>query len=101
MDEMPNFDQPHETPADAPKKPRRKPMKHAKHRIVVQAAPKSAKKARKKRRVIKRRTKLIVSKGSSVARIIDAHAQIESLLSSLTKVERTAMLEHLKMEKTP
>ena len=62
MDEMPNFDQPHETPADAPKKPRRKPIKRqkvAKHRTPMpkrlkSEAPKKTRKKRRKVRVTKR-----------------------------------------------
>src|SRR5712671_5918332 len=102
MDEMPDFEMlPPDPPS--PKKPRRKPMKQ-RGRPKKAASLKLAKTVpmkRRKRRVIKYRAKLVVSKGSSDARIIGEHAQIESLLSSLTKVERTTMLEHLKLEETP
>jgi len=53
MDEMPDFDTSHETPTDAPKKPRRKPMKRrkmAKHRTPMpkRLKPEAPKKTRKK-----------------------------------------------------
>ena len=55
MDEMPNFDQPHETPADAPKKPRHKPMKQRGRpkKIVGAAMRMTAQKKRKKRQKVR------------------------------------------------
>src|SRR6266851_4272111 len=102
MDEMPDFEMlPPDPPS--PKKPRGKPMKQRGRpkKATALKPPKAMPVKRKKRRVIKRRAKLVVSNGSSVVRIIGAHAQIESILSSLTKVERAAMLEHLKLKETP
>jgi hypothetical protein len=96
-DQMPMFDDP--PPVEVPPKKPRKPMKARKAKAVKGAAMRIT--AQKKRR--KRRNTLVASNGSinRVGYIIGAHAQIEHILSGLTKTERAAMLAHLNLKEAP
>ena len=96
MDDMPDFDTSHETPADAPKKPRRKPMKHVKRRIVAQAAPsKPTKKTRKKRRKV-RVARKAVDNGHAVGQFSDEVYRTIGTLMGMKGSDRDTVLDIVK-----
>ncbi|SRR5216684_1496830 len=98
MDEMPNFDQPHETPADAPKKPRRKPMKRQKALTTPKKRASMlqvVKKTRKKRRKV-RVARKAVDNGRAVGQFADEVYRTVSTLMGMKGSNRDLVLDIVK-----
>jgi len=99
MDEMPDFDASHETPAAAPKKPRRKPMKRQKALTTPKKRAsmlRVVKKARKKRRKTRVARKSTTDSGHAVGQFADEVYRTVSMLMGMKGPNRDLVLDIVK-----
>src|SRR5216684_7844762 len=94
MDDMPDFETSHETPADAPKKPRRKPTKRRK--AVKAVTSKLIKKPRKKRRKVRVTRKTAPTNGHTGGKFTDEVYRTIGTLMGMKGSDRDTVLDIVK-----